>query len=47
MCLLLFETDIFDGVMVVIAFLTINFLHPGRLLKEDDVYEKAAEAGLA
>lgn len=26
------RTDVFDGTMVVLAFITINVAHPGRLL---------------
>lgn len=33
--------DVFDGAMVVIAFYTINFLHPGYLLPEQSLVEKA------
>ena len=29
--------DVFDGAMIVLAMYTLNVLHPGWLLKPDDV----------
>lgn len=30
-------TDVFDGLMVTLAMLTLNAVHPGMLLREADV----------